>query len=35
MAEPDLKVALVALNAAGYQSLALGYLQAYAQADRD
>lgn len=33
MAEPQLKVALVALNAVGYQSLALGYLQAYAQAD--
>lgn len=34
MGEPQLKVALVALNAVGYQSLALGYLQAYAQADR-
>jgi len=34
VAEPLLKVALVALNSAGYQSLALGYLQAYAQADR-
>lgn len=29
-----LKVALLALNAPGYQSLALGYLRAYAQADR-
>lgn len=28
-----LKVALVALNSPGYQSLALGYLRAYAQAD--
>ncbi|MRS11629.1 MAG: radical SAM protein [Actinobacteria bacterium] len=28
-----LKVALLALNAPGYQSLALGYLQAYARAD--
>jgi hypothetical protein len=27
--EPQLKVALVALNAVGYQSLALGYLQSY------
>lgn len=33
MAE-SLKVALLALNAPGYQSLALGYLRAYAQADR-
>lgn len=32
MAEP-LKVALVALNARGYQSLAIGYLRAYAEAD--
>ncbi len=32
MGQPELKVALVALNAAGYQSLALGYLQSYAQA---
>lgn len=32
MTEP-LKVALLALNAPGYQSLALGYLRAYAQAD--
>ena len=32
MAEP-LKVALLALNAPGYRSLALGYLRAYAQAD--
>ncbi len=30
---PPLKVALVALNSPGYQSLALGYLRAYAQAD--
>jgi anaerobic magnesium-protoporphyrin IX monomethyl ester cyclase len=30
--EPLLKVALVALNAPGYQSLALGYLRAYAEA---
>lgn len=29
-----LKVALVALNSPGYQSLALGYVRAYAQADR-
>lgn len=28
-----LKVALLALNSSGYQSLALGYLRAYAQAD--
>jgi radical SAM superfamily enzyme YgiQ (UPF0313 family) len=34
VAQPELKVALVAMNAVGYQSLALGYLQAYAQADR-
>lgn len=34
MAAPDLKVALVALNAPGHQSLALGYLRAYAEADR-
>ncbi len=33
MTQP-LKVALLALNAPGYQSLALGYLRAYAQADR-
>lgn len=33
MAEPQLKVALVALNAVGYQSLALGYLQASGMAD--
>ena len=33
MSEP-LKVALVALNAPGYQSLALGYLRAYAEADQ-
>ncbi|MBN1193542.1 MAG: radical SAM protein [Coriobacteriia bacterium] len=32
MIEP-LRVALLALNAPGYQSLALGYLRAYAQAD--
>ncbi|PKQ20680.1 MAG: hypothetical protein CVT66_03710 [Actinobacteria bacterium HGW-Actinobacteria-6] len=32
MTQP-LKVALVALNSPGYQSLALGYLRAYAQAD--
>jgi radical SAM superfamily enzyme YgiQ (UPF0313 family) len=32
MSEP-LKVALLALNAPGYRSLALGYLRAYAQAD--
>jgi radical SAM superfamily enzyme YgiQ (UPF0313 family) len=32
MTEP-LKVALLALNAPGYQSLALGYLRAFAQAD--
>lgn len=32
MSEPILKVALVALNRPGYQSLALGYLRAYAQA---
>lgn len=29
-----MKVALLALNSPGYQSLALGYLRAYAQADR-
>jgi radical SAM superfamily enzyme YgiQ (UPF0313 family) len=34
MPEPQLKVVLVALNAVGYQSLALGYLQAFAMADR-
>ncbi len=34
MAEPQLKIALVALNSVGYQSLALGYLQSYAMADR-
>jgi len=33
MAEP-LKVALLALNVPGYQSLALGFLRAYAQADQ-
>lgn len=33
MAEP-LKVVLLALNVPGYRSLALGYLRAYAQADR-
>jgi radical SAM superfamily enzyme YgiQ (UPF0313 family) len=33
MGEP-MKVALLALNSPGYQSLALGYLRAYAQADR-
>jgi radical SAM superfamily enzyme YgiQ (UPF0313 family) len=33
MTEP-LKVALLALSAPGYQSLALGYLRAYAQADQ-
>lgn len=32
MSEP-LKVALLAMNVPGYQSLALGYLRAYAQAD--
>jgi radical SAM superfamily enzyme YgiQ (UPF0313 family) len=32
--QPQLKVALVAVNAPGYQSLALGYLQAYAQTHR-
>ena len=32
MSEP-LKVALLAMNAPGYQSLALGYLRAYAEAD--
>jgi radical SAM superfamily enzyme YgiQ (UPF0313 family) len=32
MAEPQLKVALVALNAPGYQSLALAYVRAYAEA---
>ncbi|MBA4370043.1 MAG: hypothetical protein C0418_00495 [Coriobacteriaceae bacterium] len=30
-ATPDLKVALVALNAPGHQSLALGYVRAYAE----
>lgn len=30
---PPLKVALLALNTPGYQSLALGYLRSYAQAD--
>lgn len=30
---PPLKVVLLALNSPGYQSLALGYLRAYAQAD--
>lgn len=34
MPTPDLKVALVALNAPGHQSLALGYLRAFAEADR-
>lgn len=33
MAEP-LKVAMLAMNAPGYQSLALGYLRAYAEADQ-
>ena len=33
MAEEPLKVALVALNRPGYQSLALGYLRAYAEAN--
>ncbi len=33
MSEP-LRVALLALNSPGYQSLALGYLRAYAEADR-
>jgi len=33
MPEPTLKVALVALNRPGYQSLALGYLRAFAEAD--
>ncbi|MDR3686943.1 MAG: radical SAM protein [Coriobacteriia bacterium] len=33
MADQPLKVALVALNRPGYQSLALGYLRAYAEAD--
>ena len=32
MPEPELKVALVALNQPGYQSLALGYVRAYAEA---
>ncbi len=32
MTEPQLKVALVALNEPGYQSLALGYLRAFAEA---
>ena len=32
MSEPILKVALVALNRPGYQSLALGYLRAFAEA---
>ena len=31
---PDLKVALVALNMPGHQSLALGYIRAYAEQDR-
>lgn len=34
MTERPLKVALLALNAPGYQSLALGYLRAYAEADQ-
>lgn len=34
MADQPLKVALVALNRPGYQSLALGCLRAYAEADR-
>ena len=34
MADEPLKVALVALNRPGYQSLALGYVRAYAEADR-
>lgn len=33
MADQPLKVALVALNRPGYQSLALGYLRAFAEAD--
>jgi radical SAM superfamily enzyme YgiQ (UPF0313 family) len=33
MAERSLKVALVALNRPGYQSLALGYVRAYAEAN--
>jgi anaerobic magnesium-protoporphyrin IX monomethyl ester cyclase len=33
MANQPLRVALVALNQPGYQSLALGYLRAYAEAD--
>lgn len=33
-ANGPLKVVLVALNSPGYQSLALGYVRAYAQADR-
>ena len=33
MAEQPLKIALVALNRPGYQSLALGYLRAYAEND--
>ena len=32
MPEPQVKVALVALNRPGYQSLALGYIRAYAEA---
>ncbi|MBE0475959.1 MAG: B12-binding domain-containing radical SAM protein [Coriobacteriia bacterium] len=34
MSGGPLKVALVALNSPGYRSLAMGYLRAYAQADR-
>jgi radical SAM superfamily enzyme YgiQ (UPF0313 family) len=34
MSEAPLKCVLLALNSPGYQSLALGYLRAYAQADR-
>lgn len=33
MSEPSQKVVLVALNSAGYRSLALGYIRAFAQAD--
>lgn len=33
-ARPDLAVVLVGLNSPGYRSLALGYLRAYAQADK-
>ena len=34
MADAPLRCVLLALNSPGYQSLALGYLRAYAQADR-